>query len=180
MVAIKARSVITCIKTLLLPTSFNNYKDGVDWRTSRGLVFSIDVQVSDTVRGHPNEARQTIHVAILGSHNAFMAVTPLFGWDNSTVWKNVGNHDSCWIDSVETELTQTFFAMCKQVNSKKAPAALSQYSTLNLFRPVSFVEATLDWDKVRNETDGQQYWKQVQAIRILTKAEFDAYDHKEL
>lgn len=180
MLAIQARSLITSLKSLLLPASFSNYKDGIDWRTCRGLIFSLDVQISDNVRGHPNEARQTIHVAILGSHSAFMTTTPLFGWDTSTKWKNVGNHDSCWIDSVDTELTQTYFAMCNQVNNKKAPVALSQYSTLNLFRPVSFVEATLDWDQARNKADDQQYWKQIQILRVLTKAEFDAYDHKEL
>ncbi len=98
---------------------------------------------------------------------------------NPYKWENVGNHDSCWIDAVDSRLSEVYFEMCAQVNKDKAPKLLNEYSDFDLFHPVEFVEVTLDWDTERNKEHGHQYWKKVTDFKLITRAEFDAYDKQD-
>lgn len=177
MLDIRADSIIRSLKDLLMPNHFHNYD--CERKVFRGLILSFDITISE--RDTNKEDRKAVHVLVAGNSNAFVAESGerITSWNyGGTVWKNVGNHDSCWIDSIDTELSQLYFRMCETVNKDVAPVTLNTYNTMNVFCPITLVEVALESDVVRNKESGSSgsYWKLVKSIKKLTKAEFNAYE----
>lgn len=181
MIDISARYVISSFKDMLLPDGHQNYRyNQHDPRSNvhliaRGLRFSFDIRISASGNSLANASNANVQVLVVGNHKAFVK----FG---NADWVNVGNHDSCWIDSVESELRRTYFDMCDYVNAplpkgkKIPPRDMNQFTTMDIFNKPQFVEVALSYDLVRNKEHGSSYWYQVDTLRRLTMAEFMAYE----
>lgn len=111
---------------------------GADGRFN-GFVVSLNCSISNHRAVKTREDRRYIHIMICAPHHAFIYIPAHGDWNNNWLhgvpldrWANVGNHESCWIDSVETALSQIYFDMCKHVAEDKPPASLSQFISFGL------------------------------------------------
>ena len=43
--------------------------------------------------------------------------------------KFIGDHSSCWVDSIRSKLSETFFNMCKEIHPDAAPKNVDYYMT---------------------------------------------------
>lgn len=177
MIEIQARSVIQTLRNLLMPQTENNVKrlGSMPENFYRGLKFTFDVTISLTEAAQSQQTRQTISVLIVGDHYAFVAHKKFASRDALT-WDNVGNHDSCWIDSVESKLSKIYFDMCDSVSNTTAPVNLRQHSWFYFLGPsIEYVEVQMEWDDILNVANGSQYWRTIKTVRPISQLEFAAY-----
>jgi hypothetical protein len=80
-------------------------------------------------------------------------------------WRNVGNHDSCWIDSVESALNHHYFEMCHEVNPGVAPASLSHFTSFGLNDMWTEVLVKREPCKLRNKKH-DEYWYKITEIKV--------------
>jgi hypothetical protein len=87
-------------------------------------------------------------------------------------WENVGNHDTCWIDAVESRINEVYFSMCEKVNPNIAPKDLS----LNCFQGIIADKPwrTMRAKHIKDESKPDNYW------RILTELEEVTASSKEV
>lgn len=181
MINIGARSIIYSLKYLFLPDNELNKRREAGAPSNapmwcRGFGVTIDTRIyHQDCHENGKQDRRFIHILIVGDHNAFVAHSSIGVRDPE--WVNVGNHDTCWIDSVETELNRIYFDMCKAVDDTVAPRELNQQTWLSIFgNDIKFVEAQMAYDDERNTATGCHVWKKVTALKELTLAEFAAYN----
>lgn len=180
MININARSVIYSARNLLMPQQQSNSIRGGEYpiRTERGLLFALDTNISHR-DSHKNgkEARGFIYVLVCGHSTAFVSYRPYNELDK---WENVSNHDSCWIDAIETELNSFYFRLCKLADDMVAPRDLDQRTWFSVFgHDMQFVEIKTTPDDERNKAHGSSYWKKIQSLRKIEIDEFCAYHKKE-
>lgn len=181
MINIQVRSVIHTLRNLLMPQTENNVKrlGSMPENLYRGLKFTFDVSVSfEATRTYQKskQVRSTIEVLIVGDHYAFVACKD-FASREETSWDNVGNHDSCWIDSVESKLSKIYFDMCNATGAGGTPPAdLRQQSWFYALGPsIEYVEVRMEWDDILNVVNGSQYWRKIKIIRPISQLDFLAY-----
>lgn len=179
MITVDARSLVYAFKEFFLP--FNEVNQIGPWPRlyCRGILVSFNVSLwhrESTTKG--TDQKRVITVLVAGHHTAF--VTDCFDWKNNLdTFENVGNHDSCWIESVQTKLMEIYFAMCKEVDDDTAPRDLNQFTSLGLFGDAPrLVEVELELDKERNVKHGSDYWRKVKTLKTITKEEFYAFGAK--
>lgn len=138
--------------------------------TTRGVVFNFDVSIHDPKGDSTKTARTGVQVLVAGNHWAFGASGPSLHWGHDTQWANIGNHGSCWIDAVDTFLSDHYFSLCEVANPHARPADLEQQTWFSPFRPLQFVEVTLVQDP---DNPGLSNAKKVTRVRSITKQDFD-------
>lgn len=179
MIEIGARSVIYSARNLLMPQRQCNSKRS-EWpmRTARGLMFAIDTTMSHR-DSHANgkEARGFIYILICDHSTAFVTQRPYTELDK---WENVSNHDSCWIDSIETALSEFYFKLCTLADDTVAPCDLNQRTWFHIFgHDMQFVEVQTLPDDEKNKSYGSSYWKKIKSLKKIDIEEFVAYNKKE-
>lgn len=125
---------------------------------------------------------QAFHILVAFDHKAFVGFCPRA--DISQIkssrdpekylqmLKNVGNHDACWIDSIDTAMTEVYFEACSDVLTrsglKLCPCDLDSEV---YFDKAEVVGVTLRQDTERNKEHGFNYWYQVsEPLQELSKA----------
>lgn len=172
MIQISSHSVIHSLKNLLLPSDENHVHYGVDRASNkwRSIGFTLDVSVSE--RNTENKARALVSILIVGAQMAFYRVSSFGDMPvKPAPYKNVSNHDSCWIDALDAELAKTYFAMCDTVNPDAAPITLDTNTWFHGTAP-KFYEVTLADDVERNEVYGSKYWHKINSQTQITKQQF--------
>src|ERR1700730_15123233 len=95
------------IKALVRQANFKGNLDTEGFKT--GLVFSFEFHCDYFSEVGNADQRETVHFMILGRSNAFIRrgspgeFRPSLSATKPEEWINIGNHDSCWIDSVDSE-----------------------------------------------------------------------------
>lgn len=124
---------------------------------AKGLLFAFDVSVSYWNKEEEYNERRKLYVA-LGPHKAWCAETSFARNSRDDLmalnWVNVGNHDSCWINSVESWLNAVYFNMCHAVADDIEDNECHIYThepmCEKLFRPIK-LKFTRGNDKYRRE-----------------------------
>ena len=135
-------------------------------------------------------AQRFVHVVLHKHHRVYVAITKDSRLSaqsllNLNKFKNLGNHDSCYRDSLESELSKLYFDVYQEAwqnipqEHQKIPADSVQVSLQTLFRDVvQFVTITrARIDDAKESLDG--YLDQLTSIKPL-KVKFNLVESKEL
>lgn len=140
---------------------------------TRGLITSYDVRFANHNKDEPTTSAAAVHVLVADNHKAFVAVQyddPFTRWDNDKlVWTNVGNHDSCWIDSIESALSEIYFTLAESCDPTVAPIKLHKFVSHQMGTSVTFVEVDMMRDDSNPKLSGA--W----AIADLKKISMDEF-----
>ena len=86
-------------------------------------------------------------------------------------WENVGNHDSCWADSLDSTFSTLYFNMSecviKQLKVDVAPKDLTQFVWFSKIDPVQWVYVTHEKDSEKNK-HGDSYWRKLVNVEPAT------------
>lgn len=110
---------------------------------NKGMLISLDCEISDCGKGIKHKSiRRLIHFVF---HRPSNYTKVFFGvgnhWEEIKNWKLTSNHDSCWrSDGVSAPLSNFYFTMCEEVNSKKAPMKLESCVYFGLSQSFKFLE----------------------------------------
>lgn len=172
MIQISSHSVIHSLKNMLLPSDENHVHYGADRASNkwRAIGFTMDVSVAE--RGTNNKARALVSILIVGAQMAFYRRSDFGDMPaKPQPYKNVSNHDSCWIDALGTELSKTYFDMCDHVNPNVAPVLFDTDAWFHGTSP-RFYEVMIADDAERNEVHGSKYWHTISSQTPITKQQF--------
>lgn len=103
----------------------------------RALFVEIDLRVGRSGSEEPN-AMRFVNLIFQRYGNGFHVWSKVTKeaaiWrvseDDFNTWRNTSNHDSCWRDDGLTDITKTYFALCKEYDPTVAPIKLEQFAWL--------------------------------------------------
>lgn len=142
-----------------------------------GVLFDITMEVyDDRLDYNKREAGKSIrffYIAFCGNTSVFTASRERlkdsglglrhFSEIQPEEWDNIGNHDSCWRDSVRSFLSEQYFAMCEEVNAEARPCDLTNDCQLGLIDPWKEVKMVTASDE---EKEPRGYWKKLVKIEV--------------
>jgi hypothetical protein len=169
MFTLNIRSVIYALREAVHPHHGIFYEKD-DEGFIPGLILAFNYSVDDYESSKRKSANGLFHILIAGHSTVFFsASTPTDRrqyWNliPSKDWTNIGNHESCWIDSIENAAKGVYFNACAIVNPNKPPAKLTTMCSLGgIGNPYTLVRA-----KYKNR-DEDLYFKDL--IEIKTRKE---------
>jgi hypothetical protein len=117
-------SAVCMLWNTLRPKQFSRDEEGYE----EGLIVRVDLRLFESP-GSDNGCCAELVFLFAGDTSVWVASCPLGGWGGISLdsWDNVSNHDSCWSDGVEREISKLYFRFAKEINPNKAPVDMHQF-----------------------------------------------------
>lgn len=143
-----------------------------------GVLFDLTLEVYDDAlewqEREKTKSQRFYFVAFCGNTSVFVVSRERTDGDlglrhlndiDPNEWENLGNHDSCWRDSLQSWMNDTCWKMCDEVNQKTgfnvAPIKLTTDCQVGFINPWSEVKMVTIPDKDKDDS----YWRKIQSIK---------------
>jgi len=156
-----ARTICSIKEMLVKPISLwdlkRNEKNNF---TTPGILFELDVWLSEYASDNKGKycdasARQLMYFLITGT-TVWVAYEKERKKPESSDFKFLSSHDTCWRDALDSEIFKTYMEVAKRINSQLvesgfpevAPAMMKHHSAIGFIGdPWKMVDVTWDYDR---------------------------------
>lgn len=125
MFAVNLRSYFRAVRNSLIPDDYPRQTEFRDDGTIVTPGFSVSFDLTVRSRKDIDKRSETSVYLILCKNTTVMfAEGDRYPAPQLSEYRNISNHDSCWIDSIQQEFTGIYFRMCREVDDSVAPIEL--------------------------------------------------------
>ena len=139
-----------------------NWKKFIGKTQREAAVFEYDVSCSN----YDNDARfrKQLVIVVTNRNEVFWGVFDFTGRWVFEDLKFIGDHGSCWVDSIRSHLSELYFDMCKEIHPDEAPRNVHYFMTHGFGSdPIRKINIEVEIDR-ENSYLGYGYNKKLKTI----------------